>query len=118
MKAALAPIFIVMLVGISTDADALPHGACIWVDGRLSAYNGNPTFRIWPKGSRRLLGIVSPSGAPDGSDFFPPKLSKMTPSFDRDIWGSFRLCPQTPDRPGWMRMVVVVDARGLTARAR
>jgi hypothetical protein len=32
-------------------------GACFTVRGRLSVYNGNPSVRIWPIGTTRLLGL-------------------------------------------------------------
>jgi hypothetical protein len=32
-------------------------GACFTVHGRLSAFNGNPTFRIWRIGTKRYLGV-------------------------------------------------------------
>lgn len=32
-------------------------GACFKVHGRLSSWNGNPTFRIWPTGTKRMLGV-------------------------------------------------------------
>lgn len=32
-------------------------GRCFVVRGRLRAYNGNPTFRIWPAGTNRLLAV-------------------------------------------------------------
>lgn len=80
------------------------------------AYNGNPTFRIWPTGTQRLLGVVS-SGSPekwvDDWDRLPAKVRQLNPVFGRHIWGEFRVCPQDKDRPGWMRMVVLVDGRGM-----
>jgi hypothetical protein len=91
---------------------------CHWVEGRLSAYNGAPTFRIWPTRTKRLLGVVAPSGSAERADLLPPAVLKMDPSFDRDIRGSFRVCPQTPNRAGHMRMVVLLDGRGLTASQR
>jgi len=33
-------------------------GACFSVHGRLSAYNGAPSLRIWPIGTHRLLGVL------------------------------------------------------------
>jgi hypothetical protein len=118
MRSALARVFISLLLTLPNPASALAAEDCRWVEGRLSAYNGSPTFRIWPKGTKRLLGVVSRSGASDGADLLPPKVSRMGPSFDRDLWGSFRVCPRMPERAGWMRMIVVTDARHLTARER
>ena len=87
---------------------------CYWVKGRLMAYNGNPTFRIWPTGTNRLLGVVSP-GSPEKSiddwNRLPAKVRRFNPVFGRHIWGEFRVCPRDQERPGWMRMVVLVDGR-------
>ena len=35
-------------------------GQCFTIHGRLRAYNGNPTFRIWPIGTRRIVGVTGP----------------------------------------------------------
>jgi hypothetical protein len=113
MMLGLAPLLAAAVAIISTPINGLPNGNCRWVDGRLSAYNGTPTFRIWPKGTKRLFGVIARSGEAESADVLPARVSRLAPSFDRDIWGSFRVCPQTADRAGWMRMVVVVDARRL-----
>jgi len=118
MRSALAPILAALLFGHPSPAVSAPSEDCQWVEGRLSAYNGTPTFRIWPKETNRLLGVVSRSGASEDADVLPAKVSRMGPSFSRDLWGSFRVCPQTPDRVGWMRMVVVTDAQRLIAKER
>jgi hypothetical protein len=86
---------------------------CYWVSGRLSTANGTPTFRIWPKGTKRLLGVTSRSGPLENADVLPHSLRQARPTFDRDVWGDFRVCPLAPDRAGWMRMVILVDARRL-----
>lgn len=43
----------------------------------------------------------------------PANVRRLQPSFDRNIWGRFHVCAQTPDKPGWMRMVTVVEAKDL-----
>ena len=88
---------------------------CFWVAGRLSAYNGTPTFRIWPRGTRRLLGVVSRNGEAERSALLPLKIRDLNPSFDRDIWGEFRICALEPERRGRMRMVEIIDGRSLRA---
>ena len=118
MKSAFSPIAASLLIGVSIPAISAPSNHCRWVDGRLVAYNGTPTFRIWPRGTKRLLGVVDRSGASESADVLPAKVSNMKPSFSRELWGSFRMCAQTPERAGWMRMVTVIDAKGLTARER
>src|SRR5499427_6788103 len=45
-------------------------GKCFPVHGRLSVYNGTPSIRLWPIGSKRLLGVIDPkdvSNAPGPS---------------------------------------------------
>src|SRR5262245_48301115 len=38
-------------------------GKCFTVHGRLSVYNGTPSIRLWPIGTKRLLGIIDPNDA-------------------------------------------------------
>src|SRR5438045_754398 len=38
---------------------------CYWMHGRLSVYNGNPTFRIWQIGTHHILGVFN------GSSHYP-----------------------------------------------
>src|SRR5690348_17907438 len=41
---------------------------CYWTHGRLMVYNGNPSFRIWKTGTRRILGVFNgPSHVPPGT---------------------------------------------------
>ena len=115
MRSALASALVIMSVWQSPPVSAA-SAQCRWVEGRLSTYNGTPTFRIWPKGTTRLLGVVDRSGAAEGAGVLPAKVVKIKPSFSRDLWGSFRVCPQTPEHAGWMRMVTLTDARRLRAQ--
>jgi len=32
---------------------------CYWTHGRLSVYNGSPSFRIWQVGTRHMLGVFN-----------------------------------------------------------
>jgi hypothetical protein len=113
----LAHLSIAMLLAFAMPVGARsPNGAyrCYWVSGRLSAYNGTPTFRIWPTGTKRLLGVTTQSGPLENVDALPATLRRLRPSFDRDIWGSFLVCPLAEDHAGRMRMIVLADARRLT----
>src|SRR3954452_11871256 len=118
MRSALPPAIAAVLFGHSPPAAPATIAHCQWVEGRLAAYNGTPTVRIWPKGTKRLLGVVSRSGASEGADVLPSNVSRMRPSFSRDVWGSFRVCPQNQARAGWMQFVVVADARRLSPTER
>ena len=107
-----------LFIAPATQASATSRENCYWVVGRLFTANGTPTFRIWPKGTKRLLGVVSRSGDAEAADILPPKVRRMNPSFDRSVWGDFRVCPLTAERAGWMRMVILVNARGQRATER
>jgi hypothetical protein len=87
---------------------------CYWVHGRMTAGNGTPSTRIWPVGTRRLLGVVSPR-RPDAEAGEMPKnvLRLLTPAHDFTVWGDFYVCPIAPERAGWMRFVVVKEAKRL-----
>ncbi len=87
---------------------------CFSVRGRLSAWNGAPTFRLSPRGSKRVLGVVGGDGDPASSTLLTPALrTAMTPSAPGDllpVTATFRVCPLAPDRPGRMRPVCIADA--------
>jgi hypothetical protein len=79
-----------------TDPDIV--AACFSVHGRLSAYNGNPTMRIWRVGTKRILGVE------DGP---MPLVLQEKMSWDVEAWGNFEVCPFTRERSGAMQMVCI-----------
>ena len=87
---------------------------CYWVHGRMTAANGTPSTRIWPVGTHRMLGVVSP-GRPDVEvDEMPNNVLRLlTAENDFTVWGDFNVCPVASERAGWMRFVVVKKAKGL-----
>jgi hypothetical protein len=68
---------------------------CYWTHGRLSVYNGNPSFRVWRIGTHRLLGVFN------GPSHFPPRI----PSFDDDVFN--------PELPAELYKVYEADNRRL-----
>jgi hypothetical protein len=75
--------------------------ACFKVHGRLSAWNGTPTMRIWRMGTNRILGVQD--------DIMPEALtSKM--DWGVEAYGDFEVCPFTRERAGEMRMVCIEKA--------
>jgi hypothetical protein len=94
---------------------------CFSVRGRLSVWNGAPTFRLHPNGSKRLLGVVGGDGDPASPTVLTPALrAAMTPSAPGDllpVTASFRVCPLAPDRPGRMRPVCIADASQIAPAA-
>jgi hypothetical protein len=49
-----------MLAGLKVETQAVDR--CHWVEGRLTVGNGTPAVRIWPRGTRRLLGVTTSAG--------------------------------------------------------
>ena len=91
--------------GPSCKGNPALSGACFTVHGRLRAYNGNPTFRIWPIGTKRLLGVT---GAEPGQEPILPQ--DLACGFDCDVFADFLVCPFTQDQPGVVRRVCVESA--------
>src|SRR4051812_43633861 len=103
-----APIAALLIALLISDAAAEP--ACHRVHGRLFAANGTPSLRIWPVGTRRLLGVHDDANP----EALPPELrGARAPAMgarddDRvEVYGDFTVCPLGPDRAGHMRMVTV-----------
>jgi hypothetical protein len=93
-------------------------GQCFNLRGRLSYYNGTPSRRIWPMGSRRLLGISEGRFALPGYANLPPELVDELTGFDNEIFADFLVCPFTNDRLGVMRLVCVEAATNIFVRPR
>jgi hypothetical protein len=90
-----------------TDPDII--GACFTVHGRLSAWNGSPTLRIWRVGTKRILGTRD--------DPLPANLAKEM-NWDVEAWGDFEVCPFTRERPGVMQSVCIESAEHVFFRKR
>ena len=109
-------------VALATAAQAAPdcrvspgaRAPCFSLRGRLSAWNGAPTFRLRPSGSKRVLGVVGGDGDPASPSALTPALrAAMTPPTPGDllpVTGTFRVCPLAPDRTGRMRPVCIAEA--------
>lgn len=86
-----------------------PTASRITVHGRLSLYNGTPSFRIWVIGTKRILGV---SQAPPEIPYMPIQLERLV-TWENFVFGDFTIVAQTKDTPGEMRMVRIVSARNL-----
>ena len=87
-------------------------GACWDLRGRVSLYNGNPSVRIWPIGSKRLLGVRESE-----PKLVPPDLAKSL-SWDTGTFADLRVCPLTLEREGTMQIVCIAAARNIESRIR
>jgi len=94
-------------------------GACFWVHGRLRAYNGAPTFRIWPTGTHRLLGVNAPRGEDSSNPRFPAEVNAARgtgfDAFGTALFGDYLVCPLSRPRAGRMQFVCVARARRVIA---
>jgi hypothetical protein len=102
------------------EASAQLVGRCFWIHGRLGAWNGAPTFRIWRVGSHRILGVnTAANGGDSEQQPLPPEVLKATPKaadlFSTDLYGDYRVCPFTRSRPGRMQYVCIAKATRLIA---
>jgi hypothetical protein len=88
-------------------------GACYVVHGRATFGNGTPALRIWPVGTKRMLGVTAAPGAVDADDPICPKNMMRFDSNVEGIFGDFEVCPFTPKRAGSMQMVCVQSATKL-----
>ncbi len=66
--------------------------------------NGTPALRIWPIGTRRLLGVTA---GPIADDADAPICPKEMLKWPAEEYGDFAVCPFTHERPGHMQMVCV-----------
>ena len=102
---------------------AVPHrckdnpnlvSACYVVHGRATYGNGTPALRIWPVGTRRMLGVTSGRVADDADDPIVPQ--KLNFDFSKEAFGDFEVCPFTPKRKGAMQMVCVESVKNFSIR--
>jgi hypothetical protein len=97
-------------------ANATLVGQCEWKRGRLQVNNGNPSVRLWIVGTRRMKGVYDAGGR----DEFPLpedlKQSFGSDPFATYVYGTYRVCPLEPDRPGNMQAICIAGARNLVSR--
>ena len=85
-------------------------GPCFKVRGRMAFYNGAPGVRIWPVGTKRILGISDGRFRLEGYDNVPRELIAQL-TWDTVMFADFTVCPFTEDTPGQMRLICVESAR-------
>lgn len=94
-------------------------GKCFTVHGRLSVYNGTPSIRLWPIGTKRLLGVLDPTdiSAVPGRNTIPASVASKL-DFDKNVVGDFLVCPLTRSQPGRMQTVCIETGKNLLVRPR
>jgi hypothetical protein len=93
---------------------------CYRTHGRLSIYNGNPTFRLWKIGTRRLLGIYSgPGFGPFDAGFNEEDDLELPANLKRydftkvSVFGDFEVCPLAPEKEGHMQSACIESAKNI-----
>jgi len=93
--------------------------ACYWAHGRLSVYNGTPSFRLWKIGTHRILGIYS---GPDGEKRdlldnehpeLPAKVERALKPFQNVVFADFEICPLEPAVAGAMQAACIESAKNI-----
>jgi hypothetical protein len=92
-------------------------GKCFNVHGRLSVYNGTPSIRLWPLGTKRLLGVIDPNDVANtpGETILPVDIKNKL-DWDKDVFGDFIVCPLTRQQPGRMQTVCIESGKNLIIR--
>lgn len=83
-------------------------GPCWTVHGRLNVGNGTPSARIWPIGSKKLLGVEDAFFDNDEESATPKEIRKY--GFTAQIFADFLVCPITKEKAGVMQIVCVSAA--------
>jgi hypothetical protein len=104
--------------GIASSAKVA--GRCFVVHGRLAIWNGNPSVRIWPVGSRRMIGVHDRQGQAEADSLLPTEVRRLILGReDRTVvFGDYAVCPLTRRRPGRMQIVFIERADHLVAAQR
>ena len=106
----------------SCKASPLVTQPCFTVHARLFFANGTPSARLWPVGTRRLLGVDGPEGDAESEQLLPPNVrllaTRQAAGDLRPLMGTFRVGPMERSRPGWMRHVCIQSASHLVLDVR
>ena len=92
---------------------------CYWMHGRLSSYNGTPSFRLWKIGAHRILGIYSGPGAEKRDELdnehpeFPANVTRVFAPPTGQIFADFEICPLEPEVAGKMQAACIESAKNV-----
>jgi hypothetical protein len=67
-------------------------GPCFKVRGRMSFYNGEPSARIWPLGTKRMLGISEGRFCLEDYANAPTELMRQL-TWETAMFADFTVCP-------------------------
>ena len=90
--------------------------ACYVVHGRATFGPGTPALRIWPVGTKRMLGVTAGPHADDADEPICPKEMLIFGTEVEAVFGDYKVCPFTLEREGAMQMVCVESASNLVVK--
>jgi hypothetical protein len=90
-------------------------GDCYSVHGRLTTGADTIRLRLWPIGTKRMLGVTAGPIPDDMDDPILPQRLRINTGDDA-IYADFEVCPFTPERKGEMQMVCIESATHLVAK--
>lgn len=80
---------------------------CFMVKGNIMAYNGSPTIRIMPQGSKKLLGVL-----PSENEIMPSGLKSQI-NFNQSVFAVMEACPFSKFKPDNMQYVCIESAKNI-----
>jgi hypothetical protein len=93
--------------------------SCYWAHGRLAAYNGTPTMRLWKIGTTRILAVHSGPGFKRGgteeneNPEMPENIERAMKPFENVVFADYEICPLEPDNRGRMQDVCIESAKNV-----
>jgi hypothetical protein len=96
--------------------------SCYLAHGRLAAYNGTPTMRLWKIGTNRIVAIHSGPGFKregaqadeDNADpEMPENVERAMKPFKNVVFADFEICPLEPEYRGRMQDVCIESAKNI-----
>lgn len=84
-------------------------GECYDIRARLFVSNGTPSVRLWPVGTKRILAVSGPEGAP----MMPTALRARLTDATARVFGDYTVCPLSDEQPGQMASVCIESATNL-----
>src|SRR6185437_10281827 len=90
-------------------------GACYSVHGRLTPGADTIELRLWPIGTKRMLGVSDGPAINDAENPIYPN-NIVFPHSDENIYGDFEVCPFTRARKGAMQFVCIESAAHLVVK--
>lgn len=97
------------------------EASCYWTHGRLSFYNGTPSYRLWKIGTRRILAVHSGPSVKRGTQWdnenpeLPANVERAFKGPFNLIFADFEVCPLEPEKAGVMQRMCIESAKNIFA---